>query len=492
MSVGPEKGEGEETEARASATVEARDDASERGGWVPLPPTPGAGRNERRYRAPWASQVTSKSSDFASAPVGGPAPATPPSATPQAPSAPAPEPSSDARPTPAGDGGTDFGDFGPAPAATADAATGTTGDAAPAPRRQGTQSLEFSGTGGEYFRVWIVNVCLTVLTLGIYSAWSKVRTRRYFYRHTTLDGSPFDYLAEPMQILKGRAVLGGLVGLYMVASFISPVLEGLSWVVILFMVPWVVVRALRFRAVTSAWRNIRFGFDASYGEAFKVFIGLPLATALTLGLLYPYAQWRKQQFITDHSRFGLDGFALGVRARDFYRLHLKVSLMAFGAALLVGAAAYALMPMIMAQMMGASSVVTMGARQSLPPLPLSTLAMGFGAQLLVVLGMLFLWCYMRAHTVNLVWNGTAVGPHRFRSSLTARGLAGLYVTNALATALSLGLLVPWARVRMMRYRIESLAVIPGGDLSAFGAAAPQSAGALGDEMSDAMDLDLGL
>jgi len=35
--------------------------------------------------------------------------------------------------------------------------------------------LRFTGTGGEYFRIWIVNLFLTVLTLGIYSAWTLLR-----------------------------------------------------------------------------------------------------------------------------------------------------------------------------------------------------------------------------------------------------------------------------------------------------------------------------
>ena len=64
----------------------------------------------------------------------------------------------------------------------------------------------FTGTGGEYFRIWIVNIALTIVTLGIYSAWAKVRTNRWFYGHTLLDNSPFSYLATPMQILKARLI----------------------------------------------------------------------------------------------------------------------------------------------------------------------------------------------------------------------------------------------------------------------------------------------
>ncbi|RYZ95608.1 MAG: DUF898 family protein, partial [Proteobacteria bacterium] len=34
------------------------------------------------------------------------------------------------------------------------------------------QTLEFRGQAGEFFRIWIVNTLLTILTLGIYSAWA--------------------------------------------------------------------------------------------------------------------------------------------------------------------------------------------------------------------------------------------------------------------------------------------------------------------------------
>ncbi|ENY72193.1 hypothetical protein G114_09394 [Aeromonas diversa CDC 2478-85] len=44
------------------------------------------------------------------------------------------------------------------------------------------------------------------MTLGIYSAWAKVRTQRYFYGSTELDGDRFEYLAEPLRILKGRII----------------------------------------------------------------------------------------------------------------------------------------------------------------------------------------------------------------------------------------------------------------------------------------------
>ena len=54
------------------------------------------------------------------------------------------------------------------------------------------QPFSFTGTGGEYFRIWIVNLILSILTLGIYSAWAKVRTNRYFYGNTQVDNTGFE------------------------------------------------------------------------------------------------------------------------------------------------------------------------------------------------------------------------------------------------------------------------------------------------------------
>ena len=51
------------------------------------------------------------------------------------------------------------------------------GNSAPA---TSIEPFRFTGTAREYFGIWIVNILLTIVTLGIYSAWAKVRRMRYF------------------------------------------------------------------------------------------------------------------------------------------------------------------------------------------------------------------------------------------------------------------------------------------------------------------------
>lgn len=89
--------------------------------------------------------------------------------------------------------------------------------------------LQFTGYGKEYFKIWIVNIALTLVTFGIYSAWAKVRTMRWFYGHTLLDGQAFSYLATPIQILKGRLIAVAVLVAYYTATYFSPLAGGSSW-----------------------------------------------------------------------------------------------------------------------------------------------------------------------------------------------------------------------------------------------------------------------
>ncbi|MGH8623301.1 MAG: DUF898 family protein, partial [Burkholderiales bacterium] len=105
---------------------------------------------------------------------------------------------------------------------------------------------EFTGSAGEYFRIWIVNLFFTLVTLGIYSAWAKVRKKRYFYGSTRLDGDSFDYFASPRTILKGRIVAFLIFVIYAFAVELLPSSAYAFWALFLLALPWLVMRALTF------------------------------------------------------------------------------------------------------------------------------------------------------------------------------------------------------------------------------------------------------
>jgi Bacterial protein of unknown function (DUF898) len=86
-----------------------------------------------------------------------------------------------------------------------------------APSARGNETVEpftFTGLASEYFRIWIVNTFLVIVTLGLFSPWAKIRKRRFFLRNTWVAGANFEYHANPWPILRGRLIAGTVFLLY--------------------------------------------------------------------------------------------------------------------------------------------------------------------------------------------------------------------------------------------------------------------------------------
>src|SRR5574340_677184 len=164
--------------------------------------------------------------------------------------------------------------------------------AAPQALEQQTVRLEFTARGTGYFGIWIVNLLLSVLTLGVYSAWAKVRRLQYFYRNTSLAGVAFAYHGQPLAILRGRVIAVVLLVAYRAALHFGESLGMAVLAVLGLVTPWLLLRSLRFRLHNSGYRGLRFSFRGGLGASYAVFLLLPLATFATAFLLGPL--WQRQ------------------------------------------------------------------------------------------------------------------------------------------------------------------------------------------------------
>ncbi len=345
--------------------------------------------------------------------------------------------------------------------------------------------FEFTGKTGEYFKIWIVNIFLTILTLGIYSAWAKVRKNRYFYGNTLLNNASFEYLADPIRILKGRLIVFGIFVVYATATNIFPPIEALSGLLFLAILPWLVIKARTFRSRNSSYRNIRFDFRAKYGEAFGVFFGLPILVGLTMGLAYPYFVFRKAKFIVNHSGYGTSPFAFSGSAKSFYAIYLKAGLLFIAFFVLTG-----LIFMGIFQS-GIQSNIT----NLTPDKPAVALSMLMGALLFLITVLLFYLpaiAYLQTSIKNLVWSNTLSGNSRFKSTLKTYSMFWLYLSNGLAIMMSLGFLIPWASIRMARYKLDNLKLFAADELDGFVAHEQEKVTSTGEEMSDFFDVDVGI
>jgi uncharacterized membrane protein YjgN (DUF898 family) len=333
--------------------------------------------------------------------------------------------------------------------------------------------LSFTGSGSEFFRIWIVNALLSIVTLGIYSAWAKVRTLQYFYRNTRLDGATFDYHGRPTAILKGRAIIFVMVLAYKAAIHVAPILALVLAIALAAVFPYLLVRSLRFRMANSSYRGLRFAFTGKDAEGYKVFLLWPILTVLSLYLLAPFAHQRFKRYQHNHTRFGTAPFAFEATASAFYGVYLRTAFVV--AIFLIGGG-----------LVGGSLAAAAGRTPA-------AMAMVFGMMTIgLYLGLMLIGPYFAARLQNLVWNNTTLAPHRFCSEVRAGQLFGIVLTNFILTALTLGLFYPFARVRSTRYRVESVTMIAAGPLDAFVAGEQQQVGALGEAAVDWYDIDIAL
>jgi uncharacterized membrane protein YjgN (DUF898 family) len=96
-----------------------------------------------------------------------------------------------------------------------------------------------------------------------------------------------------------------------------------------------------------------------------------------------------------------------------------------------------------------------------------------------------------ALTRNASLNATQVGPYQFVSTLHVGALCWIAFSNLLAIVLSVGLLMPWARVRITRYLATNLIMHGPPDLDMFVQGSRPESRALGEEASDFFDVDIG-
>ena len=304
--------------------------------------------------------------------------------------------------------------------------------------------LRFHGSGDELFGIFIVNILFTLLTIGVYSFWAKVKTRQYLWGQTEFAGDRFGFHGTGKELLVGwlkAAVLFG--GLVIVTRLLLPtlwddpqadeagqVLLALGFVGLL---PLAIIGSMRYRLSRTSWRGVRFGFQGGYRELLGIMLRSFLLMSVTLGLYLPFYQTSLRRFLVNHSRFGSTSFAFDGEGWDLLGRYVLTLLL------------------------------------TLP-----------------TLGLIWLW-YL-AFQRRYHWDHTSFAGARFHCTVTGSGLLGLYAVNLAIIIASAGLALPWATVRTRRYEMENLVLQGPVDIENITQQA-QAATPTGEELSGFLDVD---
>ncbi len=202
-------------------------------------------------------------------------------------------------------------------------------------KRQSFYHAHFDGSIGEYGPIFFKNLILTILTLGIYSAWAATENRKYFLSHFEIATKRYFYHGTGLELLIGRLKAMGIlliVALAYVLLFITfPKLlddtyfiAGLSLFVFLFtLLPVAIVWLLKYRLSRTSWNNIRMNFRGDWREFLPIYVNGVLLTLLTLGFYVPFFTVRVYNYLIGKSRVGNKHYRFDGDGKELFPLFLR-------------------------------------------------------------------------------------------------------------------------------------------------------------------------
>ena len=310
-----------------------------------------------------------------------------------------------------------------------------------------TWRFAFFGKGSTLFGIYIVNLFLILITLGIYYFWAKVRIRKYLWGQADFDGDRFSYHGTgkesllgwlkaflifilPCLLLQNLPIMLGMRGLMPLAGLLAVIL-------IYLFIPFAMVGTRRYRLSRTAWRGIRFSFRGHWRECGKILLIGGILMGLTLGLYYPYFKMKMSSFFLSNTWFGNGRFAFNGKGGDLFGKFIIALLLA------------------------------------IPTLFIS-----------------LIW-FSYKKTVY-VWNHTTFEQAAFKTDVTFGGVLFLYLTNVVVLIVTLGFGFPWVTTRTVRYYLSHLKLEGHVDFQSIVQEARDST-ALGDELGGFWDVgfDLG-
>ena len=391
--------------------------------------------------------------------------------------------------------------------------------------------IQFKGTGTEYFKIWIVNVLLCIVTIGIYYPWAKVRTRRYFYANTEYADRYFDYHATGKQLFFGY-LIGVLILLAMqIIGSILPFIGIILPIILFAFIPWIIWRSLKFNMRMTSFSNVRFSFMGNLKPAYIIYMLIPVlgyvaVALLAFGSLLPMSNIdegtnpafaflvfalgiiaaialgiyitglftkKAAEYQIGQTKFGQGNFLININTKKFIKIQLKKILIIIGGLLILSVLSGLIIASTMSggfDLNNISSDVENANANASPLLVVGFVIMYFG----FVATFLFATAYSYSRQRQYLFENTTLDKAiTFKSTVGAKGYFYVLLTNMLLVLFTIGLAMPWAKVRVARYIADNSWIEASEiDINHYLTQKEKEQSALGEEIGDVLDIDVGI
>jgi uncharacterized membrane protein YjgN (DUF898 family) len=332
----------------------------------------------------------------------------------------------------------------------------------------GTTRFVYDGRLSELYIIFLKNVLLTIVTLGVYRFWGKTNVRRYLWSRTSLLGDRFEYTGRGGELFLGFLIVllffllifGAIFGLSYLAGDAGPIVSVILLVILypaLFYFFFLAqFTALRYRLTRTRWRGIRGAMSGSPWKYGFIAIGWWVLSALSAGLLAPIPVFKTLEYRLNNVYFGTAKARFDGNVSDVF---LRFLAYYFGAVFL-GLVAIAV---VIAVLSGFGLYDGLGAifqrmAHHLPVSEAQAYRMIFALQITLSVGLpviglmvLPLFCWYAAFLYNYLLGHTSIAGGSFAGTVTMGRMFGYIVLNALIMILTLGFGFPWVLHRIMKF-----------------------------------------
>jgi len=343
------------------------------------------------------------------------------------------------------------------------------------------KGIEFKGKAMEYFGIWLANILLTVVTIGIFSAWAKVRRLKYFYNNTNILENSFAYHATGWQIFKGRIIAFVVIILLGIGSSYIPGFSFLIFIIIFFLSPFIINSSLRFNARMVSYRNIRFNWHGNYKQTLLYFVLGPVISFFSLGFLQPlFTKFYYTYYASNHS-YGTSRFSADTTIKQYYIDSFKSG---FLPALIIfySIIVYTIWDIANLIEWNFDYIDTI----------FNDYSNGFEILFFIIIPIIFITNFIyRIFARNMLLRATILSNSNnneisanFGSTLNPATYLWIIITNAIIVPITLGLMSPWAQIRFYKYLSYSTKIEIIGDLNIFLDTEKKNLSSLGEEYSE--------
>ena len=335
----------------------------------------------------------------------------------------------------------------------------------------------FSGQGAELFGIMIVNFIFTILTLGIYHFWGKVKVRKYLWSHANVLGNPLEYTGNGLELFVSFLIVFAALMLYSFILNFAPLLGLIAVPALFWAIYFAMYRSIRFRLTRTRWRGIYANLSGSAASFANNVIFLSMGNIICLGFLTPYITARLYRLVLNNVYWGDLKFSFNGTAQPLYKsffIGMGVSIAAISLLFVFGHGYFMLVATAAnhGETYGVAHVINM-------------IMLYLATVLAISLGFL----YYAACKMQWLYNNLSLPGARFTCGLPISAFIFLYLTNALLLMFTLGFGYAWVVVRTINC-LTAAAVYQGElDIDAM----QQNTQAIpkrGDGLLDALDLDV--